>query len=43
MRIQDVKIELPAHGAARSPVVNFGSILVANAADYAVFAGFTGS
>jgi hypothetical protein len=38
-----MKIELPAHGTARSPEVNFGSILVANSADYAGFAGFTDS
>jgi hypothetical protein len=36
-------MELPAHRTARSPEVNFGSILVANSADYASFAGFTES
>jgi hypothetical protein len=37
-----MKIGLSAHGAARLPVMNFGSILVANTANYAGFAGFTG-
>jgi hypothetical protein len=32
-----------AHGSARLPDDEFGSILAANAANYADFAGFTGS
>jgi hypothetical protein len=36
-------IGLPAHGTARLPDEEFGSILAANAAKYAGFAGFTDS
>jgi hypothetical protein len=36
-------IGLPAHGTVRLPDDEFGSILAANAAKYAGFAGFTDS
>jgi hypothetical protein len=42
-RTTTTSIGLSAHGSARSPVVEFGSILAANAANHAGFAGFADS